>query len=264
MANLGLLPILWLSSLTELGSVKKMRFLKIQTRTTGEAWGKFIEFAWELKESKEGIVLCEPSSSQTAEPTVEFTGWAVIECPSEKPRINRADLVGNAEIRLKRGRYVDEVLHGELDHLIGTKLHYTYHSRLREWSAEHNSQESFDQVGRIVSQLKDSPTTRRAQAIIWSPFIDAYAQDAPCLQRIQCLVREGVLNMFTFWRSRDLFGAWGANTYAMVELQRYIADQVGVPIGFYSDFSSSLHIYERSIKMVDEIMTTVRKRGGWE
>jgi thymidylate synthase len=60
---------------------------------------------------------------------------------------------------------------------------------------------------------------------------------------VQCLVRDGRLSMKVVFRSNDMLTAAGANMYALVHLQKYIADYLGLPCGPYTHISLVPHIY---------------------
>ena len=66
--------------------------------------------------------------------------------------------------------------------------------------------------------------------------------------------------MHTSWRSRDIFRAMHMNMLAMTELQRKIANKLGVEVGSYLDFSNSAHIYERSYNDVERFINVLRKK----
>ena len=67
--------------------------------------------------------------------------------------------------------------------------------------------------------------------------------------------------MQTTWRSRDLFRAWGADVNGMIRIQKYVADELGVEMGHYLDFSNSLHIYGNTITEVKDILTRMKIKG---
>jgi thymidylate synthase (methanogen type) len=115
-----------------------------------------------------------------------------------------------------------------------------------------------NQIEKIIQKLKKSPYTRRAQAITWRPYSDPITEDPPCLQRLYFRVKNGKLILQTCWRSRDLFKAWEANVNAMIRIQKYVADQLGLEIGEYIDFSNSLHIYGRDIGDVKKLLEDIR------
>ncbi len=118
-----------------------------------------------------------------------------------------------------------------------------------------------NQIEYIIQKLREKPYSRRAQAITWRPLIDPYHVDPPCLQRIFMRIKEGKLLMQTTWRSRDLFRAWEANVNGMVRIQKAVADQLGVEIGHYLDFSNSLHIYGNTISEVKDMLKRMKNRG---
>jgi len=118
-----------------------------------------------------------------------------------------------------------------------------------------------NQMDYIVQKLKESPYSRRAQAITWRPLVDPYHADPPCLQRIFMRIKDGKLIMQTTWRSRDLFRAWEANVNGMIRIQKNIADKLGVEMGHYLDFSNSLHIYGSTISEVKDILHRMKVKG---
>lgn len=118
-----------------------------------------------------------------------------------------------------------------------------------------------NQIEYIIQKLKEKPFSRRAQAITWRPLVDPFHEDPPCLQRIYMRIKEGRLLMQTTWRSRDLFRAWEANVNGMIRIQKSVADELGVEMGHYLDFSNSLHIYGSTIPEVKDILTRMENKG---
>jgi thymidylate synthase (methanogen type) len=118
-----------------------------------------------------------------------------------------------------------------------------------------------NQIEYIIQKLKDKPYSRRAQAITWRPLVDPYHVDPPCLQRIFMRIKEGKLLMQTTWRSRDLFRAWEPNVNGMIRIQKKVADQLGVEMGHYLDFSNSLHIYGNTISEVKDMLNRMKNKG---
>jgi thymidylate synthase (methanogen type) len=118
-----------------------------------------------------------------------------------------------------------------------------------------------DQIEYIIRKLKEKPYSRRAQAITWRPLVDPFHIDPPCLQRIFMRVKDEKLLMQTTWRSRDLFRAWEANVNGMIRIQKYVADELGVEMGHYLDFSNSLHIYGNTISEVIDMFRRMKNRG---
>lgn len=123
---------------------------------------------------------------------------------------------------------------------------YDYHGRLFDWGCglvENEAPVHQDQIRYIIEKLKSSPVSRRAVAVTWCPPVDDKLADCPCLQLIQCVVRAGKLDMKVVFRSNDMLSASGSNMYALVKLQEYIANEIGVPVGKYAHISLVPHIY---------------------
>ena len=118
-----------------------------------------------------------------------------------------------------------------------------------------------NQINYIIDKLKESPYSRRAQAITWRPLSDPFHNDPPCLQRIYMRIKDDKLMMQTTWRSRDLFRAWEANVNGMVRIQKMVAEELNVGIGHYVDFSNSLHIYGSNLPEVKDMLNRMRNKG---
>jgi len=138
-------------------------------------------------------------------------------------------------------RYAENLLNGS-----SSVFEYDYHGRLFNWGerlCSGGQDVHIDQIRYIAEKLRFSPTSRRAIAITWNPVIDEALADCPCLQLVQCLVRDGALQMKVVFRSNDMLSAAGANMYALSRLQQSIANTLGVPCGPYTHISLVPHIY---------------------
>ncbi|MGQ4874208.1 MAG: thymidylate synthase [Promethearchaeia archaeon] len=115
-----------------------------------------------------------------------------------------------------------------------------------------------NQIDYVIKKLKESPYSRRAQAITWRPYADPYSEDPPCLQRLYFRIKNNKLILQTCWRSRDLFKAWEPNVNGMIRIQESVAKELEVEIGEYLDFSNSLHIYGKDIKEAKELLNSIQ------
>jgi len=136
------------------------------------------------------------------------------------------------------------------DLIIGSDsvFEYDYHDRLFNWGdrlGADGKELHINQIDYIISKLSEARQSRRAIAITWNPFIDEKLDDCPCLQLVQCLVRNNHLHMKVVFRSNDMLTAAGANMYALVRLQEYIAGRLSMPCGSYTHISLVPHIYYR-------------------
>lgn len=122
---------------------------------------------------------------------------------------------------------------------------YDYHGRLFDWGCglSLNGEIHQDQIQYIIDKLRESPVSRRAVAVTWCPPVDAKLADCPCLQLVQCVIREGKLNMKIVFRSNDMLSAAGSNMFALAKLQEHIAEKIGVGVGTYTHISLVPHVY---------------------
>lgn len=120
----------------------------------------------------------------------------------------------------------------------------------------------WDQIGHAIRELRDNPTSRRVVIAMWNAMrvpgehgldrtpcdfmVGALGgKDVPCNTHIYLDLRDGNLNMTVCCRSNDiLWGCYGANAVHMSMLQEYIASALGVEMGWYSQMSNDLHLYE--------------------
>ncbi|MCS7113045.1 MAG: thymidylate synthase [Nitrososphaerota archaeon] len=218
-------------------------FTVVRGRCVAEVWETAVEVVY-----RSGVEIDTEYGCKARESTLMM----IVEDPFSEPRIHPGDVY--AVVGLKG--YLDEVLEGRLDSKVaGGKLAYTYHERLFSYGSE-----GIDQIDYIVEKLRNTPYTRRAQAITWIPSKDLTIDSPPCLQRLWFKIYDGKLVLQSEWRSRDLFRAAHMNMLAMTELQKMVADKLGSKVGAYFDFSNSAHIYDKSYGDVERFLKTAYRR----
>lgn len=172
------------------------------------------------------------------EATIEFEEIALqVDTPLAEPLASPHSRFQNRFLE----KYAQDLLLGST-----ASFEYDYHGRLFDWGerlSSDNQEVHIDQIQYIVKKLRESRNSRRAIAITWNPVIDENLDDCPCLQLIQCLLRDDRLHMRVVFRSNDMLTAAGANMYALVQLQKSIAGQLGVPCGTYTHISLVPHVY---------------------
>jgi thymidylate synthase len=176
--------------------------------------------------------------TEDAEVTIEFEEITLqVDTPLAYPAVSPSSRFQQRFVE----QYARDLLQGS-----HASFEYDYHGRLFDWGERlvaDGQPVHIDQIAYIVDKLTSSPATRRAIAITWNPVIDEQLDDCPCLQLIQCILRKGKLNMRVIFRSNDMLTAAGANMYALVQLQKSIADALTVPCGTYTHISLVPHIY---------------------
>jgi len=194
-------------------------------------------------------------------PSWDDTAMLVVDNPMGDVRIHRWFPGGLVELE----SYRQEVVDGIHDHWIDPSAgswQYSYHERLFDYTVP--TKESNDQIDYIVRTLKDCPYSRRAQAVLWKAWDDQGISDPCCLQRLHCRIVDGKLVMNTHMRSNDALRAAFMNMYAFTDLQREIADRLGVPVGRYIHIADSYHIYGSCSKDVHNFKSYLLNRKDFE
>ena len=195
-------------------------------------------------------VIRAPSLGRAHELVVRY-GMKVIRAPSlgrAHELVVRYILQEGSFLRTENGEDTVETDEVCLNLLFGSDavFEYDYHGRLFDWGCglcDASGEVHCDQVRYIVEKLRASPESRRAVGVTWCPPVDGKLGDCPCLQLIQCVVRDGRLDMKVVFRSNDMLSAAGANMFALARLQEFVAKEVGAAVGAYTHVSLVPHIY---------------------
>jgi thymidylate synthase len=216
-----------------------------------EAWEKSI-----LEVYEKGCLIKTEYDKPDDPPSKDCSIVIVVEDPLAEPMIHR-DMPGGLE---DLQEYVMEVLDGIKDHWVrdpndpdDTRWEYTYHQRLFNYTLP-ESEKTVDQIEIVAKKLSEIPYTRRAQAITWKVWEDNTCYDPACLQSIWCRVLKGekdqwLLNTNIRFRSNDAYKAAFMNMFALIQLQKKIAERISdlsgkdVILGRYVHQADSYHIY---------------------
>ncbi len=199
-------------------------------------------------------------------PSKDSTMVVVVKDPLAEPMIHR-DFPGGLE---DLQEYVMEVFDGIKDHCVrdsaedpaDTRWEYTYHQRLFEYTVP-AMKDVYDQIELMAQKLARTPHTRRAQAITWKVWEDNFCYDPACLQSIWCRMLpaddgDWYLNTNIRFRSNDAYKAAFMNMFALIQLQKKIADRISeisgktVKLGRYVHQADSYHIYGSYFKEFEQ------------
>ncbi|MDD1661019.1 MAG: thymidylate synthase [Methanomicrobiales archaeon] len=173
-------------------------------------------------------------------------GEATVECDEIAIRVDEPFALPMASPRSRfQQRFLEKYAH-DLIHGTHAEFEYDYHGRLFDWGGGLSlagKEVHTNQVDYIIRKLSAEKASRRGIAITWIPPVDESLDDCPCLQLVQCLVRNGSLQMKVVFRSNDMLSAAGPNMFALVHLQKHIADALALPCGPYTHISLVPHIY---------------------
>lgn len=121
---------------------------------------------------------------------------------------------------------------------------YTYGERLRK---------PVDQVGKVVARLREARGDRQCTMVLRLPQ-DLDLEDPPCLTVIDTEVVDEKLNFYLYFRSWDAYAGFPANMAALQLLKEEMAAEIGVEPGFTAAFSKNVHIYEREVPFVKQVL----------
>ena len=112
----------------------------------------------------------------------------------------------------------------------------------------------FDQVDRVLYDLKNNPQSRRILTNIYN-FQDLHEMHLyPCAYSMTFNVTDGKLNAILNQRSQDTLTANNWNVVQYSVLVHMMAQVSGLQVGEFVHVISDAHIYDRHIPIVEEIL----------
>lgn len=241
-----------------------MKSIHIVEETLPVAWEKAVIACWEQGDSFP-TQYDKPNDPNSR----DVLACIHVKNPFAEPRIHRSFPAGLSSLETYRA----EVLWGVHDYYMQdtTNPHrweYTYHQRLFNYNTEKETRsqdgtswkQTIDQIAACVRMLKKCGHTRRAQAVTWQAWNDLEIADPACLQRLWFRVQDNKLNMTVHMRSNDAYKAAYMNMYAFTELQRTVAEEVGVQPGEYIHVADSFHIYGSYFNEFEGALKTFKNR----
>ena len=167
-----------------------------------------------------------------------------VNAPLSEPMISRLFIGGPRELEQYRREMLDGILDFEIEK---GNWEYTYHSRMEK------------QIPFILRELRRNPYSRRAVIDIRDVKHDTLEgnENPACLQHIQFFIREEKLNCKVLFRSNDACKATYMNAFALIMLQKRIADELGVEVGTYTHRANSFHCYERDFSMLEGYVSRI-------
>ena len=159
----------------------------------------------------------------------------IVEKPLEEPMISKLFIGDPRSLEQYRQEMLDGILDFEVE--LG-KWDYTYHQRMES------------QIPGVISELRRVPESRRA--VITTRVLQEITSESPaCMQHLQFFIRGGELHLKILFRSNDATKATYMNAFALIMLQKRIADELELPVGTYTHRANSFHVYARDYDMFD-------------
>ena len=169
----------------------------------------------------------------------------IVEEPLAEPMISKMFIGDPRSLEQYRQEMLDGILDFEVER---GNWDYTYHLRMEK------------QIPWVIEELKRSTESRRA--VILTRTEHDMNTDAPsCMQHIQYFIRGGALHCKVLFRSNDATKATYMNAFALILLQKKIADALDIPVGTYTHRANSFHVYERDYDMFDGYVKRIKAGG---
>ena len=118
-----------------------------------------------------------------------------------------------------------------------------------------NYKNHLNQANEVVNKLRKHPTTRRTSILISEPN-DHKGENIefPCAIATQYFIRDNKLHSITFMRAQSAMAVMPYDVFLFMNIQIFIANQLGLEVGCYTHNCGTIHIYEDEILKTKEIL----------
>lgn len=136
------------------------------------------------------------------------------------------------------------------------KFSYTYPERFNMLLEDENGntipfgpRNLLTPLSAVVNQLVENPNTRQAILPVFNSLMDlpnvGGVKRIPCSLHYQFMIREEGLRCTYVMRSTDFKTHFPYDIWLALELQSHLANLIGQPIGHFTFFTGSLHLYAK-------------------
>ena len=116
-----------------------------------------------------------------------------------------------------------------------------------------------DQISEAIRILAKKHESFRPVISLWEPLKSMQRDDEPCLITVHPRLRDGILDMFAYIRTNEMFRGWPVNASGLRILQKRMADKLYAITGDLTITSGSAHIYDYDVFRVDEWLSASSK-----
>lgn len=114
---------------------------------------------------------------------------------------------------------------------------------------------NIDQINRAIEKLRKKPDTRRATiSLLESSDLEPRQKEAPCTVALQFIQRRERLHLVAMMRSNDAYLGFTHDVFCFTMIQELVARSLGIKVGDYHHFATSLHLYEDDIGAVGKYL----------
>ena len=124
------------------------------------------------------------------------------------------------------------------------------------------------QLDEAIRLLKDDVASRQCVLSMWSPsdlLAAARKQlDIPCTLSLQLLLRDDRLHVICTMRSNDVWLGLPYDVFCFCTLQRLLAWELGVELGYYHHRAGSVHLYDRNAERAGAVFGVEETLPSWQ
>lgn len=225
----------------------------VRSKTLPQAYHDALIALWALGED----VPCPDYKTNQKEVSMTLC----ISHPLMEPMISKLFIGGPHELE----QYRQEILFGILDFEVDKgNWDYTYHDRMVRYPIDNQikfpGEPYKNQIQFVIDELTRNPDSRRAVIDIRDNSDDMYSNDPACLQHLQFFIRGNKLHLKVLFRSNDAVKAAFMNAFALIQLQKLIADKLHIEVGTYTHRANSFHVYERDYDTLKNYVDKIAKK----
>lgn len=118
------------------------------------------------------------------------------------------------------------------------------------------SDSQISQFERIIEQISKRQDTKQAYLVISEiedyKFRHAKYSSPPCTAGLHFYVRGGKLNLTVYMRSNDTYFGLPHDLFCFTMLQEIVACRIDIPMGLYTHYATSMHIYETHLDQINK------------
>lgn len=113
-----------------------------------------------------------------------------------------------------------------------------------------------NQIERVIERLSKRNDTRRAViSILEAADLAHGSEEAPCTIALQFIRRRERLHLIAVMRSNDAYLGFPHDVFCFTMIQEIVARALGIGLGEYHHFATSLHLYDRNRSKVSAYLS---------
>lgn len=114
--------------------------------------------------------------------------------------------------------------------------------------------------GHVLDLIREDPATKRAVLTMFRPEELAIPGnlDVACVLAFQFFLRDGRLHAVCYMRANDADQGLLSDVFSFTLLQEFAARQLGVPVGTYTHYAGSMHIADRDLPRIRQVLGETR------